>query len=88
MQIADALLAREVLDAEQVQPLAAGQPLDEPRRPPPACRPRRRRRARVRARRSAPPIVPPLNKPLRRNSPSRHQSAGVSRRRRSTPSIA
>src|SRR5262249_26772155 len=35
--IADALLAREVLDAEQVKRLAAGQPLDEPQ--PVAARP-------------------------------------------------
>jgi cell division protease FtsH len=64
--IADALLAREVLDAEQVTRLAAGEPLDavEPAaaRAPAAdetgdlqSRPRAKERA---------PIVPALNKPL------------------------
>src|SRR5262249_9346957 len=63
VKIADALLAREVLDAEQWNGLAAGQPLDEPE---PAAvrtavgeedeaRPRTKERA---------PIVPALNKPL------------------------
>jgi cell division protease FtsH len=63
MAIADALLAREVLDAEQVRRLAAGLPLDEPQ--PVAARPalapeeETRPRAKERA-----PIVPALNKPL------------------------
>ena len=63
VKIADALLAREVLDAEQVKRLAAGQPLDEPQ--PVAARvaaadedearPRQKERA---------SIVPSINKPL------------------------
>ena len=63
VKIADALLAREVLDAEQVTRLAAGQPLDEPQ--PVAARvaaadedearPRQKERA---------SIVPSINKPL------------------------
>jgi cell division protease FtsH len=62
VQIADALLAREVLDAEQVRRLAAGLPLDEPQRVAVRTvvgeeedRPRAKER---------PPIVPALNKPL------------------------
>jgi cell division protease FtsH len=62
VKIAEALLAREVLDAEQVRRLAAGQPLDEappiPARPivdDEGPRPRQKERA---------PIVPALNKPL------------------------
>jgi cell division protease FtsH len=63
VKIADALLAREVLDAEQVTRLAAGQPLDEPQpvaaRVPAAdedeARPRQKERA---------SIVPSINKPL------------------------
>ncbi|MBI4485455.1 MAG: cell division protein FtsH, partial [Acidobacteria bacterium] len=63
IKIADALLAREVLDADQVKRLAAGLPLDEPQpvaaRAPVAeedeARPRQKERA---------PIVPALNKPL------------------------
>jgi len=63
ISIADALLAREVLDAEQVKRLAAGQPLDEPQpvaaRPPVAEEEEPRPRAKER-----PQIVPALNKPL------------------------
>jgi cell division protease FtsH len=63
VKIADALLAREVLDAEQVMRLAAGKPLDEPqpvaaRVVPPGedeARPRQKERA---------SIVPSINKPL------------------------
>jgi cell division protease FtsH len=64
MAIADALLQREVLDAEQVRRLAAGLPLDEPQtvaaRPAASAaeeeqRPRLKERA---------PIVPALNKPI------------------------
>ncbi len=60
--MADALLAREVLDAEQVKRIAAGLPLDEPQ--PVAARgaveedearPRQKERT---------PIVPALNKPI------------------------
>ena len=63
MKIADALLAREVLDADQVRRLAAGQLLDDPQ--PVAARaavadedearPRQKERA---------PIVPALKQPL------------------------
>jgi cell division protease FtsH len=65
VKIADALLAREVLDADQVKRLVAGLPLDEPQ--PAAARaalsqndedearPRQKERA---------PIVPALNKPI------------------------
>jgi cell division protease FtsH len=65
VKMADALLAREVLDADQVRRLAAGLPLDDPQ---PAARvaapstsdedearPRQKERT---------PIVPALNKPL------------------------
>jgi cell division protease FtsH len=66
VKIADALLAREVLDADQVRRLVAGLPLDEPQSAaartavPQAndedeARPRQKERA---------PIVPSLNKPL------------------------
>jgi cell division protease FtsH len=63
VKIADALLAREVLDAEQVKRLAAGLPLEEPHaavtRPIVAdedeARPHKKERS---------PIVPSLNKPL------------------------
>jgi cell division protease FtsH len=63
VKIADALLAREVLDAEQVKRLAAGQALEDvqPASAKPvvteedAARPRQKERA---------PIVPALNKPL------------------------
>ena len=62
LRIADALLAREVLDAEQVRRLASGLPLENPQ--PVAARvaaaeeesrPRQKERA---------PIVPALNKPI------------------------
>jgi cell division protease FtsH len=65
VKIAEALLAREVLDADQVRRLAAGQPLDEAppvaaRVPTPpadedAARPRQKERS---------PMVPALNKPI------------------------
>jgi cell division protease FtsH len=63
IKIADALLAREVLDAEQVKRLASGLPLDEPQSvaarviaaEEDELRPRPKERA---------PIVPALNKPL------------------------
>jgi cell division protease FtsH len=63
VKIADALLAREVLDAEQVRRLAAGQPLEDlqpaaatpPQVVEDEARPRQKERA---------PIVPALNKPL------------------------
>jgi cell division protease FtsH len=63
LQIAEALLAREVLDADQVRRLAAGLPLDDPQpvaaRPPVSDEDEERPRAKERA-----PIVPALNKPL------------------------
>jgi cell division protease FtsH len=66
VRIADALLAREVLDAEQVGRLAAGLSIDEPQpaaaRTPvadaadeEAARPRAKERA---------PLVPAMNKPI------------------------
>jgi len=63
IKIADALLAREVLDAEQVKRLAAGLPLDEPQSvaarviaaEEDELRPRTKERT---------PIVPALNKPI------------------------
>jgi cell division protease FtsH len=65
LKMADALLAREVLDAEQVKRLAAGLPLDDlqpaarvptaPAADEDESRPRQKERA---------PIVPALNKPL------------------------
>ena len=61
-KMADALLAREVLDADQVRRLAAGLPIDEPTPvatvaavPEEDARPRVKERA---------PIVPALNKPI------------------------
>src|SRR5262249_21489828 len=61
-RIADELLSREVLDAEQVKRLAAGLPLDDPQpvaRPVVAdedeARPRQKERS---------PLVPALGKPL------------------------
>jgi len=63
VKIADALLAREVLDAEQVRRLAAGQPLEDPQ--PVAARPvvHDEEETRPREKQRA-PIVPALNKPL------------------------
>jgi cell division protease FtsH len=62
LKIAEALLSREVLDADQVKRLAAGLPLDEPQpvaartiTPDEEERPRQKERA---------PIVPALNKPI------------------------
>ena len=62
---ADALLAREVLDAEQVTRLAAGLPLEEPL-PSAACgdvAPGRRGRS-APAQKERATIVPALNKPI------------------------
>ncbi len=63
VKMAEALLAREVLDAEQVKRLAAGLPIDEPQAAAASAavsdqdaeRPRQKERA---------PIVPALNKPI------------------------
>jgi cell division protease FtsH len=62
VSIADALLAREVLDAEQVNKLAAGLPLDEPQPAAPRAAPPEEEEPRARKERA--PIVPALNKPL------------------------
>jgi cell division protease FtsH len=63
LDIADALLAREVLDADQVRRLAYGQPLDEPAAeaaPPPSSE-----GARDRGReKERPSLVPTIPKPL------------------------
>jgi cell division protease FtsH len=61
VRMADALLQREVLDAEQVRRIAAGLPLDEPR--PVAARPAVEEDE-PRHRKERAPIVPALNKPL------------------------
>ena len=63
LQIADALLAREVLDAEEVRRIAAGEPLEE--FIPPAPRPSEdgtKRPAKERPTMGS--AMPPLNKPL------------------------
>jgi cell division protease FtsH len=62
LDIADALLAREVLDADQVRRLAYGQPLEEPAAaaPPPAAE-GTRDRGRDKER---PSLVPSIPKPL------------------------
>ncbi|OFW28620.1 MAG: cell division protein FtsH [Acidobacteria bacterium RIFCSPLOWO2_02_FULL_65_29] len=62
VSLAEALLSREVLDAEQVKRLAAGLPLDEPQQAAarvPADEDEARPRPKERA-----PIVPALNKPI------------------------
>jgi cell division protease FtsH len=64
IELADALLAREVLDAEQVRRLAAGLPLDDPKpaaRPAVPVEPGEPERPRQKERS---PMVPSLNKPL------------------------
>jgi cell division protease FtsH len=67
VRIADALLAREVLDAEQVKRLASGSPLEDPH--PAAARPTvppEEDEARPRQKERTPivPAITPLNKPL------------------------
>ena len=57
LDIADALLAREVLDADQVRRLAYGQPLDDA--PPAELPPARRWRAPAKEK-ERPSIVPPM----------------------------
>jgi cell division protease FtsH len=59
-RMAEELLAREVLDADQVRRLAAGLPLDEPH----AAAARISEGDEPRARKERAPIVPALNKPL------------------------
>jgi cell division protease FtsH len=61
LDIADALLARETLDADQVNRLAAGQPIDEPVPAPAVTTPPPQPDVRGRAKeRPAPSIVPPI----------------------------
>jgi cell division protease FtsH len=63
VKLADALLAREVLDAEQVRRLVAGLPLDDPR--PAAARPAVAEEDEARPRqKERTPIVPAMGKPL------------------------
>jgi len=61
-KMADALLAREVLDAEQVRRLAAGQPLDELKPVVPVA-PASEEETRPRVKERS-PMVPSLNKPI------------------------
>jgi cell division protease FtsH len=62
VRMADALLAREVLDAEQVRRLAAGLPLEDA--PPLAARTAAGEEDTTRARKERAPLVPALNKPI------------------------
>jgi cell division protease FtsH len=62
VKIADALLANEVLDAEQVRRLAAGLPLELAQ--PASPRPPVPDETEGRARKERTPIVPALNKPI------------------------
>ena len=63
--IAEALLFREVLDADQVRRIVAGLPLETvPANPAGAPVPPLRKTIRPRGRKQRPSIVPPLNKPL------------------------
>ncbi len=59
LSIAEHLLAREVLDAEQVRRLARGLPLEDPASPTPSVSGEPRREPAER-----PSIVPALNKPI------------------------
>ena len=62
VDMAESLLSREVLDAEQVKRLASGLPLDDPL--PPAARiPSAEDEARPRQKERS-PIVPSLNQPI------------------------
>jgi cell division protease FtsH len=64
-RMADELLAREVLDGEQVRRIIADLPLDEPAPAGPSeSVPPGDDEGRARAREPRPTIVPPLNKPL------------------------
>ena len=63
VKMADALLARETLDAEQVRRLAAGLPLDEPAPVVPRAAMAEEDDSRSRQK-ERPPIVPALTKPL------------------------
>ena len=59
LELADALLARETLDADQVRRIAAGLPLDEPV-PPPGVTPAPPREPKATRDKERPSIVPPL----------------------------
>jgi cell division protease FtsH len=63
-RMSDELLAREVLDADQVRRIIADLPLDEPRPRSTESLPPPTDDGRARAREPRPTIVPPLNKPL------------------------
>src|SRR6185437_315376 len=63
VRMAEALLAREVLDAEQVKRLAAGLSIDEPQPQVAAATAPEEQDARARQK-ERPPIVAPLNKVL------------------------
>jgi cell division protease FtsH len=60
--MADALLAREVLDADQVRRIVAGLPIDDPQ--PAAPRPNVADEEGARPRKERTPLVPSLNKPI------------------------
>jgi cell division protease FtsH len=62
LTMADALLAREVLDAEQVRRIVAGLPIDEPQ--PVAARTNVGEEENARPRKERSSIVPALNKPI------------------------
>jgi cell division protease FtsH len=62
IKIADALLAHEVLDAEQVRRLASGHPLEVAQ--PVAARTPLSEEGEPRARKERPAIVPAMNKPI------------------------
>jgi cell division protease FtsH len=64
MQIAEALLAREVLDAEQVRRIAAGEPLEDVRPAAASATPEDGTKRPTKERPSLVPQIPPLNKPV------------------------
>ena len=64
LDIADALLAREVLDAEQVQKLARGEKLEDSTRGRASRPPDETARDRARDTKERPPLVPGISKPL------------------------
>ena len=64
LQIADALLSREVLDADQVRRNAAGEPLDELTAAVSSTPSEDGSKRPAKERPSIVPALPPLNKPL------------------------
>jgi hypothetical protein len=64
LNIADALLAREVLDAEQVRKLARGEKLEDPSVVEPSRPPDETAHDRARDTKERPPLVPGISKPL------------------------